>query len=91
MVFPHSDTKTEGWFLTGVISLFFLQHPDHVSATVTSAFLENEYLADKNGVVFFRAGSQQYKLDFAGEVSPCFKFITQCSWLEGFHTTSASL
>lgn len=59
-----------------MISLFFLQHPDHKPATVTSAFLEYEYQADKNGVVLFRAGSQQYKLNFSGEVSPCFKVIS---------------
>uniref|UniRef100_A0A8D2M1J8 Poly [ADP-ribose] polymerase n=1 Tax=Zonotrichia albicollis TaxID=44394 RepID=A0A8D2M1J8_ZONAL len=75
-IFPHSGTQTKGWFLTHVISLFFLQHPGHATATVTSAFLENEYQADKNGVIFFRAGSQQYQLDFAGEVSPCFNLIS---------------
>ncbi|XP_041901492.1 protein mono-ADP-ribosyltransferase PARP12-like isoform X4 [Corvus kubaryi] len=53
------------------------EHPDHVSATVTSAFLENEYLADKNGVIFFRAGSQQYKLDFADMVQTNVLFQTQ--------------
>ncbi|XP_058683225.1 protein mono-ADP-ribosyltransferase PARP12-like isoform X3 [Poecile atricapillus] len=55
------------------------EHPDHVTATVTSAFLENEYLADKNGVIFFRAGSQKYKLDFADMIQTNLLFQTQRS------------
>ncbi|XP_064276896.1 protein mono-ADP-ribosyltransferase PARP12-like [Passer domesticus] len=55
------------------------EHLGHVTATVTSAFLENEYQADKNGVIFFRAGSQQYKLDFADMVQTNVLFKTKRS------------
>lgn len=55
------------------------EHPGHATATVTSAFLENEYQADKNGIIFFRAGSQQYQLDFADMVQTNVLFKTQRS------------
>ncbi|XP_017660157.1 PREDICTED: poly [ADP-ribose] polymerase 12-like isoform X2 [Lepidothrix coronata] len=53
------------------------EHPDHCSASVTSAFLENEYLADKNAVIFFSAGSQHYKINFADMVQTNLLFKTQ--------------
>ncbi|XP_074757367.1 protein mono-ADP-ribosyltransferase PARP12-like [Athene noctua] len=40
------------------------EHPDHCPATMTSADLEKEFLADQKGSVLFRAGSQKYKLNF---------------------------
>lgn len=55
------------------------EHLGHPTATVTSEFLENEYQVDKNGVIFFRAGSQQYKLDFADMVQTNVVFQTQRS------------
>ncbi|XP_074725573.1 protein mono-ADP-ribosyltransferase PARP12-like [Strix uralensis] len=40
------------------------EHPDHPTAMVTSADLEKKFLADREGSVLFRAGSQKYELNF---------------------------
>ncbi|XP_049678154.1 protein mono-ADP-ribosyltransferase PARP12-like isoform X1 [Accipiter gentilis] len=53
------------------------KHPDHCSATVTSADLEKEFQADQKGVVLFRAGSQKYKLSFEDMVQRNLFYETQ--------------
>ncbi|XP_065514712.1 protein mono-ADP-ribosyltransferase PARP12-like isoform X3 [Caloenas nicobarica] len=59
------------------------QHPDHCSATVTSAVLEKEFLADRKGIVLFRAGSQKYALSFED--------MAQTNLRYGTHRTVARL
>ncbi|KAM7128063.1 protein mono-ADP-ribosyltransferase PARP12-like isoform 1-T2 [Ciconia maguari] len=53
------------------------EHPDHCSATVTSADLEKEFLADQKGTVLFRAGSQKYELNFEDMVQTNLIYETQ--------------
>ncbi|KAM6303471.1 protein mono-ADP-ribosyltransferase PARP12-like [Podargus strigoides] len=53
------------------------EHPDHCSATVTSAILEKEFQADPTGVVLFKAGSQHYKLDFEDMVQTNLHYQTR--------------
>ncbi|XP_068258516.1 protein mono-ADP-ribosyltransferase PARP12-like isoform X2 [Nyctibius grandis] len=53
------------------------EHPDHCAATVTSADLEKEFLADQKGIVLFRAGSQKYELDFEDMVQTNLIYETQ--------------
>ncbi|KAM9245578.1 protein mono-ADP-ribosyltransferase PARP12-like [Leptosomus discolor] len=53
------------------------EHPHHCSATVTSADLEKEFLADQKGTVLFRAGSQQYELNFEDMVQTNLFYETQ--------------
>ncbi|KAM6091630.1 protein mono-ADP-ribosyltransferase PARP12-like isoform 2-T2 [Theristicus caerulescens] len=53
------------------------EHPDHCSATVTSADLEKKFLADREGIVLFRAGSQKYELNFEDMVQTNLIYKTQ--------------
>lgn len=53
------------------------KHPDHCSATVRSADLEKEFLADHTGIVLFRAGSQKYELNFEDMVQTNLIYETQ--------------
>ncbi|XP_051498342.1 protein mono-ADP-ribosyltransferase PARP12-like isoform X2 [Apus apus] len=53
------------------------EHPDHCSATVTSADLEKQFLTDQNGLVLFRAGSQKYKLNLKDMVQTNLFYETQ--------------
>ncbi|KAM6416546.1 protein mono-ADP-ribosyltransferase PARP12-like isoform 2-T2 [Pluvialis apricaria] len=46
------------------------EHPHHCSATVKSADLEKEFLADQKGIVFFRAGSQNQNMTLSCFVCP---------------------
>ncbi|XP_025939721.1 protein mono-ADP-ribosyltransferase PARP12-like isoform X1 [Apteryx mantelli] len=53
------------------------QHPDHCSATVTSADLEKAFLANQKGTLLFRAGSQQYEINFEDMVQRNLIYETQ--------------
>ncbi|XP_066854098.1 protein mono-ADP-ribosyltransferase PARP12-like isoform X2 [Anser cygnoides] len=53
------------------------QHPYHSSATVNSADLEKAFLADPNGTLLFRAGSQIYELNFKDMVQRNLFFETR--------------
>ncbi|XP_030319014.1 protein mono-ADP-ribosyltransferase PARP12 [Calypte anna] len=53
------------------------EHPEHCCATVTSADLEELFLADQKGFVLFTAGSQKYKLNLKDMVQTNLTYETQ--------------
>nr|XP_021140308.1 poly [ADP-ribose] polymerase 12 isoform X2 [Columba livia] len=67
MTHPSAPEMEYTWYWlddTGQWIEYGEPHPDHCSATVTSALLEKEFLADCKGSVVFRAGSEKYALSF---------------------------
>ncbi|XP_053113640.1 protein mono-ADP-ribosyltransferase PARP12-like isoform X2 [Hemicordylus capensis] len=59
------------------------KHPLHCTASISSLDLEAAFLADQRGVVFFRAGSQLYELNFKAMVQRNLHFRTRrrvCRW-----------
>ncbi|XP_048357846.1 protein mono-ADP-ribosyltransferase PARP12-like [Sphaerodactylus townsendi] len=59
------------------------KHSEHCPATVSSSDLEAAFLADQRGIVFFRAGSQLYELNFRDMVQRNLYYRTQrkvCRW-----------
>ncbi|XP_054845437.1 protein mono-ADP-ribosyltransferase PARP12-like isoform X2 [Eublepharis macularius] len=59
------------------------KHSEHCAAIISSSDLEAAFLADRRGIVFFRAGSQLYELNFQDMVQRNLYYRTRrkvCRW-----------